>query len=169
MELIDKFMIWTLRYFDIYRASGRKEFNFTIFIYSILLLIILFLILDFEKANYFFNFLIHNIMVPVKFGQISAQEATELANGLDTSFIPTRFLTFFPLFLLPLFVRRINDTCLHPAFIAPIVIVFVGDFLQSTFGFNFNFRLYDTMDVYNFCLISILCFLPSKKTKEIKE
>lgn len=163
MELIDRFMIWSLKYFDIYRSTARKEFNLTILIYSIVLISFLMLTLDFDRLNALLEFVAREITLPVNQGKLTEQEAMLLVNNLDTSFIPTKALTFFPLLLLPLFIRRINDTILHPAFIAPVVIVFVFDFVKVLFGLDFEFRLYGAMEFYNFCLVSILCFLPSSE------
>ncbi|MCP4356340.1 MAG: hypothetical protein GY793_12105 [Proteobacteria bacterium] len=162
LYLIKKFII---NYFDFYRKTARKEFNATLLGYTILLMVFGYFVVDFDLFQEINNYITKSITIPLNEEKITMDEATSLFNNIDLSFIPFTLLSFLPLLLLPLYIRRINDTSLHVAFSAPLVIVYVFNFITTAFKLNITFGLLDAMSVYNFILVTALCVMPSHETE----
>lgn len=155
---------YVVTFFDLTTKAARKEFNSVIFFYTIALLTILYLITDFDAVNNAIFNTMGELQYKTATGEINQQQAANESMQAIAPLVPSTFLSCFVLLLLPLYIRRLNDTMFHTiGFAFPIVTVYIGDALCSIFGASIHWGVYDLMGVYTFLMTAILCIFPSQE------
>jgi uncharacterized membrane protein YhaH (DUF805 family) len=162
-EVIYQIKKYFVNYFDLTTRVNRKEFNFGILLYSILFIASMFLVTDVKEINNVLQTQVSELQYEAYEGRISQQDAAQEAMKAIAPHVPTLFMNFFALLLLPLYIRRLNDTFFHTiGFASPIVIVYLYDTAHTLFSLTGEFRLYDAMSFYTFAMTAVLCIWPTK-------
>lgn len=162
--LLYRIQKYSTNFFDIRTRAARKEFNTAIFFYSIIFLVLLYMVTDVSGINDVLQNKVGELQYQAYEGKITEQEAAEHAMKALVHFVPSTFMTCFSLLLLPLYIRRLNDITKHSiAFGFPLVVVYVFDAIQAVLGTSYSFYLYNTMSLYNFLLVALLCIYPSRE------
>lgn len=163
-DLIYKIEKYFSEYFNFKSRAGRKEFNSAIFIYSIIFIALLFLVTDRSGLETTMQENLGSLQYQVYTGEVSQHQAMQEASKKLMPFVPTTFMTWFALLLLPLYFRRLNDITRYAIpFGFPLVIIYGFDAIQALLGTTYTFQLYNVMSLYNFILIALLCIIPSKE------
>lgn len=154
---------YTVNYFDLTTKATRKEFNLAVLIYSIALISLLFLVVDLDSINDLLFNKMGSMQVDALQGKVSEQEIANATMAEVASLVPSTFINFFALLLLPLYIRRLNDTFFHTiGFAFPIVTVYMFDAFASIFHIQATFGLYNAMSLYTTAMTAIICICPSK-------
>lgn len=168
MEFIDNLMPKILNFFDVNQKAKRTEFNYSILIYSLVLISLAGCFLYFyqNEIKTVNDALNKEIILPLYEQKINEAQAVKLFETFEQErlgFIPVTLFCFLPLFLIPLYLRRLKDIGWHQAFAAPIILLYLLDFINAAFKTEITFFFADTMAVYNFVLVMLLCCWPSKQ------
>jgi len=170
LYLAKKFII---NYFNIFKRTARKEFNFSLLIYSLICFSVLATFYHSEKDRIMTE--VRNkadvLMLStenIKTSEQANKQVEMLLDGLDISMGSLSYLVMFAtLLLLPLYIRRINDTFLHPAFAAPLVFESFFNIVIVILGSpKMDYGLLDAISFYNFILMTALCIIPSAEEYE---
>lgn len=154
---------YTVNYFDLTTKAARKEFNLSMLIYSVVLISLLYIILDLDSINDLLFHQMGSMQTDVLEGKATQQEVADATMNQVASLIPETFLNIFALLLLPLYIRRLNDTFFHTiAFAFPIVTVYAFDAISSIFSFHATFGLYNAMSLFTTIMTAVICICPSK-------
>lgn len=159
-----------LKYFtDLEEKYTRKQFNSVYFVASLLFMLVLYLITDVKGLEQTYTSSFVDIALNPEHGLNDIQKSETLLSSVGSFFPHPIWSALYGLLVLPAILKRTNDTFMHIAFIAPVALVYFFDFLRALFGFNWEFYLYDTMSIYNFVFIFLICLIPSKNNEEIED
>ena len=160
----------SLNYFTILRRTNRKIYFLTIFIY-ILLVCSFFSINNYQNPNFANNtktkYHLFQKEQPIKNTEkFVAKNFRDLVHNAKSIPMQLIFLEILKLMLLPLFIRRINDSSLHWTVSIPIVIFYVYSFIAIACNFQTHFEFQKHTNIIHYFIILILGMLPSSNKKE---
>lgn len=138
----------------------RKNFNMFLFIASLAFYLMLYLAVDKAAVSETFKAL----------QQSAGSQNQEMQLGLMEqlgALLPNPLLiNLFSIILIPAIVKRMNDTNIHIAFIAPVIITAVVDFINSALQTNISFYAYGAMSMYTPLFFMLLCMYPGNNNKD---